>query len=211
VSTEAFAMWPPHEAFYLRSMLVNASSALDSIERVSDVVDAVNELSDDEMRRTVDSTSLLNELQNIVLQAGALSRYFWPSGKKPQYIARGEHLRSKFAVTDQSPLFSRDLRNSLEHFDERLDDYFRGNIVGVILPEYVGRRPTDEQIPYHLFRAYFVDDGIFALLDEEYAISPIADEILRIHKHLRFQADIGDRLRPPVDSSSSNYETPSDY
>jgi len=55
------------------------------------------------------------------------------------------------SINESSPLYSRDLRNSLEHFDERLDDYLRNDIVGILLPEYVGMRPVDEQFPITFF------------------------------------------------------------
>jgi len=151
LSTDKFTIWPPYEAFYLQGMLFNSSSALESIERVTDAIEAIDELAEDEIRSIIDRATLLDELQNIVLQAGALSRYFWPTRKKAHHIARAEHLRWALSINESSPLYSRDLRNSLEHFDERLDDYLRNDIVGILLPEYVGMRPVDEQFPITFF------------------------------------------------------------
>jgi hypothetical protein len=74
------------------------------------------------------------------MQAGALSRYFWPVRKGHEW--RGAQLRSAFGISDDSPLRSRDLRNSIEHFDERLDLFLDGGVTGHVLPEYVG--PFDE-------------------------------------------------------------------
>jgi hypothetical protein len=204
-------IWPPHETFYLQSMLFNSNSALESAERIVDVIATIDGLPDDEIRAIVDPPSLLDALQNVVLQAGALSRYFWPVRKKPHTVRRGERLRRSFAIDETSPLYSRDLRNSLEHFDERLDDYLRGDVVGVILPEYVGRTPVNEAIPFHLFRAYYLDVGVFSLLGEEYAMPPIVDELGRIHERLLFLAQHGGRLRDPDASGfGSTTETPND-
>lgn len=202
-------IWPPHETFYLQSMLFNSNSARESVERIADVIAAVDGLPEDEIRATIDPPTLLDELQNVVLQAGALSRYFWPVRKKPNTVSRGERLRHSFAMSEASPLHSRDLRNSLEHFDERLDDYLRGDVVGVILPEYVGMKPVEEAIPFHLFRAYYLDVGVFCLLGEEYSIPPLVDELGRIHDRLAFLSTQGGRLRYPDDSGSS-IETPND-
>jgi hypothetical protein len=189
------AIWPSHETFYLQSMLSDASSACESIDSVSAVVEAIDGLSEDETRATIDAATFLDQLQNLVLRAAALSRYFWPSRKKPAHIARGERLRWAFGVDERSPLHSRELRDSLEHFDERLDLYLQKEVVGTILPQYVGIRPTNESTPYHLFRAYFLDDGTFSLLGDEYTIPPLADEVHRIYNRLMELDESGGRLR----------------
>jgi hypothetical protein len=201
------AIWPPHEMFYLQSMLFNASSAVDSIDRVTDLVQAIDGMSEDNIRSILDPSSLLDELKNVVLQAGALSRYFWPVRKKPEHIRRAERLRWAFGIDEASPLHSRDLRNSIEHFDERLDIYLRGEVVGVILPEYVGMRPVGESIPYHLFRAYYLDDGTFSLLGEEYSMPALVDEVLRIHDRLIELDSSGGSLRAPNGSDGVGSST----
>ncbi len=89
-------IWPPFEAFYINSMLFNALSAMESISRVADVIEALQALTPEEMREALDRHSFLDELQNIVLQGGALSRYFWPSRKDS--TARGERRHSWAAV-----------------------------------------------------------------------------------------------------------------
>jgi hypothetical protein len=188
-------IWAPFEAFYINSMLFNALSAMESISRVADVMEALQTLTPDEMREALDRHSLLNELQNIVLQGGALSRYFWPSRKES--AARGEQLRLGLGVADDSPLKSRSLRNALEHFDERLDDYLKRGIVGTILPEYVGRSPQNEEVPFHLFRGYFLDKGEFTLLGETYEMQPLVDEITRVYEALVFADEHGGRLQIP--------------
>ncbi len=88
------------------------------------------------------------------------------------------------------------MRNAIEHFDERLDVYLSGHVVGHILPHYVGRTPSqDAGVPLHLFRAYFVDRGVFSLLGEQYEMQPMVDEIGRIHDLLVACAEAGGRLQ----------------
>ena len=98
-------------------------------------------------------------------------------------------------MTDESPLFSRDLRNAIEHFDERIDKYFSAGAFGCFFPEYVGAKPIDDGLPGHFFRAYFVDSGEFRLLDEDYEVKPIADEILFVQAHLERMDAEGGRLQ----------------
>ena len=108
--------------------------------------------------------------------------YFWAARKENEW--RGQILRKAFNVTDLSALKSRDLRNEIEHFDERLDLYLAGGIAGIILPQYIGPLPDVSAIPSHLFRAYYTDHAIIEVLGKRYEINPITKEIGRIHKLL---------------------------
>ena len=196
------AIFPVFEAFYIQSMLFNANSAMESYSRVSDVLDAIEDKNWDEIREMLDSQSLLDELQNIVLQGAALSRYFWPV--RPEYVARGEQLRNGIGLAENSALKSRSLRNALEHFDERLDVYLNQGIVGRILPQYVGPAPQKEQVPYHLFRGFFLDTGEFTLLGEKYDMQPLVEEIVYIYDALMYSEDQGGRLQPPPAAGASS-------
>lgn len=93
---------------------------------------------------------------------------------------RGEELRRQYNISDDSPLKSRDLRNAIEHFDERLDQYFSGAVVGTIIPHYIGSEPPPSQVKCHFFRAYFMDTGVFELLGHRYHIEPLSRELWRI-------------------------------
>jgi len=56
--------------------------------------------------------------------------------------------------------------------------------------------PLEEQegVPVHLFRAYYVDTGVFELLGKRYEIQPLAREVGRIHEQLRLMESNGGRL-----------------
>jgi len=175
-------IWPPYEAFYIQSMLFNSSSAVRSILRLERVFEKLPPHPTIEDVEQLPTKLILNELQNMVVQAGALSRYFWPV--RQEHKPRGELLRRFFGMAEDSPLFNRDLRNAIEHFDERIDRYFSRGAIGYFFPEYVGQKLEEDGVPGHFFRAYFVDTGEFRLLDEEFLMQPMADEILFVHSHL---------------------------
>lgn len=107
-----------------------------------------------------------------------MSRYFWPG--RNGHEKRGEALRHQYGITDESPLRSRELRNLIERFDERIDNYLSKGIVGNIHPHYLGPEPPSSQVKRHFFRAYFLDSGVFALLGQRYEIDPLARELWRI-------------------------------
>lgn len=185
-------IWAPYEAFYISSMLFNCQSAMRSIARVMALFEQLPSPPSHEDVAALPSQKILNELQNMVVQGAALSRYFWPARKG--HDGRAEQLRQVFSVSESSSLYDRNLRNAIEHFDERLDNYLRSGIVGYIFPEFVGPRPIADGVPEHYFRAYFIDIGVFRLLDEEYPIEPLVQEILRLTKQLEIMSSQGGRL-----------------
>ena len=186
-------IWPPFQAFYIQSMLFNSTSAVRSIACLESIFGELTERPTHDDILQLPTKTILNELQNMVLQSAALSRYFWPVRKGHE--ARGKRLRESFDIDESSPLFNRDLRNALEHFDERLDKYVSSGMVGYIFPEYVGPKPEDNGVPGHFFRAYFADSGEFRLLNEEFKIQPLADELLFVHHHLITLDENGGMLR----------------
>jgi hypothetical protein len=167
--------------FYLWSMAAITCAALSSVDAVA---------RDLKRSRRPFSRSkpvgILNHLQNVIAMGAALSRYFWPA--REGHEDRGTLLREQFQVSETSPLKSRDLRNAIEHFDEKLDVYFSRAVVGVVIPHYVGPSRAEGDVPGHLFRAYFTDTGIFQVLDKRFEMVPLVDEIIRIDRRIAKQS-----------------------
>jgi hypothetical protein len=67
--------------------------------------------------------------QQFLVGAGVISLILFPRQRDPgspkgqRSLDRGEELRHIWAVSDDSALANRDLRNSLEHIDERLEEW----------------------------------------------------------------------------------------
>lgn len=183
-------IFSPHEAFYITSLLFCTKSALNSTIYFTDLLEEIQK-----GRKGVEPQTPLNHIQNIVLQGAAVSRFFWPSDKKHNW--RGETLRAAFKVDESSPLFSRTLRNTMEHFDEYLDDFLRENFAGQFIPDYFGPKPPDERGPLIFFRAYFIDTGEFEILGKLFSIPPVVDELGRIHNLLAECDEAGSRFPTP--------------
>jgi len=195
-SGAAKEIWPPFEVFYIHALLFNAQAALNSLASVSEAIgDAINGADKDGMNK-LDQDWVLNHLQTAVVHAAAISRYLWPARKGHEY--RGAALRSALKVVDASPLKNRDLRNQIEHFDEKLDEYLANGIVGIIVPHYVGREPAESEVPGHIFRAFFLDAGVFVLLGQRYDIQPLANELIRVYELLKTMDQQGGRLDLPT-------------
>ena len=189
---EQRTIWPPAEVFYVHSMLFNSRSAVTSIDRVRDIFEAISKGTAGEKGGEREMDEILNNLQNIVVNGAALSRFLWPPRKEHSW--RGDQIRKALEVSDSSPLRSRDLRNDIEHIDETLDEYLENGLVGYVHPQYVGRTQTSE-VPTHYFRAYFVDTGVFQLLGNKYEIRPLAEAIVEFHNKLLSCDANGGRLK----------------
>jgi hypothetical protein len=170
-------------------MLFNTRSAIASINKVIQIIGKINE---NQSFENIDEDELLNNIQNAIIQGAALSRYFWPPRKQNE--KRGEFIRKSLGVKDDNPLKNRELRNLIEHYDEKLDAYFAKGVFGRFLPQFVGTSQGDEDGLYHVFRAYYSDAGLFEVIGEKFEIKPIFIEIIRINELLNFLEKNGGRF-----------------
>lgn len=120
-----------------------------------------------------DSKPLFAHMQALLSAAAMLSKFLWESPRSdPEDVrawakARAARLRSVLEVNDDSPLKRRNVRNSLEHFDDRLDrtllrqggviDYHVGHARSVLIG------PDGDQEPLYLRRLDLVAGTISAL------------------------------------------------
>lgn len=164
-----------HEVLYIESMLTITRTAI--VEQTL-LQRTLNNYFEDE---SVDINIVIDFAQNIIHHAAALSRYFWPIRNKPLHQNRGCLLRKALDIQEPNALQIKKLRDMIEHFDERLDKYLTEFTAGSICPSYIGTRNDNSQGVNHFFRAFYTDDLVFQVLDVEYEIKPIVEEILRIH------------------------------
>lgn len=193
-STAILGIWPPHEAFYIEAMLFCTSGALRAGEGVRAALDRGSRFTFESEEWQEAAREILDAVQTIAVQSAALSRYLWPSRTQTIHAERGARLRGSLGVAEDSPLRDRELRNHLEHFDERLDQFCQALQAGVILPTYVGPIHTDDGMPAYLFRAYYTDVSVFEVLGKRFDIPPLLDEVGRIHDILVECAMNGSRL-----------------
>lgn len=177
---------PPHLAFYSEAIRFNVEAAMTSIEFIADFIKMTNETQGEYEMTSKLQHEILDNIQNMLLHAAALSRYFWPSnsGKHDLHDCRAGTLRELFKVKPDSVLKTRTLRNQLEHFDENLDKYLWSKpIVGCVMPAYVGGEVDKGGVPTHFFRAFYIDTGVFETLGCRYEVQPIVDEICILDEH----------------------------
>ena len=108
---------PVYQAFYIQSMLFNSQSAINSMQKIDDIFEVLlNDPAFDysKVNEIVDVNYVLDHMQNIIVQAAALSRYFWPPAQgsknaKEIYTHRGIYLREQFNIIDENILKDRKL------------------------------------------------------------------------------------------------------
>lgn len=167
----------------------SAAQSIDVLQRWLKFVAA-----DDARALDLPQEALFQELQNILHQFGCLSRYFFPARSTPLHIDRATRLREAFAVPADSPLADRELRNAVEHFDERLDKYLTGHVVGQIIANHVGYSVVESEVPLHVFKGFYVESLTFVLLGQPHEMRPIIAELVRLHNLLVDCEDAGFRL-----------------
>lgn len=99
--------------------LTESAKAIAAIEGVERLFSVRETISDSAERR--ENGSIFEKLRLILTYTASTSRIFWPPGKKAK--ARGDRLRKLVGIPDDHALSDRSLRDNIEHFDERLDDW----------------------------------------------------------------------------------------
>jgi len=70
-----------------------------------------------------DQIEVWSSIQSILVAAGNVSKILWPQEKK--YAVRGKRLRELLKVDDNNILSDRSLRNHFEHYDDRIEKWFK--------------------------------------------------------------------------------------
>lgn len=163
-------IYPMYGAFYVQAILYAAGRADAAFKRFSSV-----------LRANADPVEVVASVHEALGHTAALSRFFFPADKRPLARARAANLRREFTIGNASPLFDRELRNALEHFDERLDEYLLGNITGYIFP---GPMIEDAELADdpvgHIFRLVDPANEAFVLLGTKYYFGAVRTEVQRV-------------------------------
>jgi hypothetical protein len=197
--TEQYAgIHPPYETFYIRSVIYSAGRAREAFERFT-VAKAAGDTNENQV----------SAIHEALGHAGSLSRFFWPSGLggrgklKGLKTARAKKLREAFGLTDNSPLKDRRLRDFLEHFDERLDEYLLRNDAGYFFPDaMIGEVELADERAGHIFKLVDPRSSCFVLLGEKHFFQGIQTEVYSIYDLAVEMDKSGCRLRRDKTDSS---------
>ncbi|KTT68335.1 hypothetical protein [Sphingomonas sanguinis] len=186
VTKDYQGIYPLYEVFYIDSIIYAAERCDDAFSRFDEAVATDGS-----------HAAIFAMVQEALTHSAALSRFFWPPTKNKLCLARGENLRSAFAVDESSPLGQRKLRNALEHYDEYLDDFLLQDRVGNFFPSpIVDHHELADDALGNIFKLVDPDKGICVILGEKYEFDLIRDEVRRILELATTMDNGGSRLRP---------------
>lgn len=131
-------------------------------------------------------TKCFGETQTILVSAGIISRILWPKPmkssrsdlQKTTSIERGKRMAAGLRVSENSVLNDNVLRNSVEHVDERFDD-FRAAVGTGVLDDFVlavGAWPPGI-LPSHCARAYDVPNHEIWLFGKHRDLQAISEAL----------------------------------
>lgn len=137
-------------------------------------------------------SEVFRQTHSFLTHASNVSRLFWPPRlnkkkdestedyvKRAQFTKdRGLKLRELFSLNDQSPLKSRELRDHLEHYDERLDHWSNTSKRRIICSDTIGPPNIVSGIEAtDSMRWFDPTTNSFLFRGESYSLQPIVTEI----------------------------------
>ncbi len=122
---------------YVREIQTQANLALRANQGIIDCLAILRDNSREWRDRQEFMLTTYKEIHSFLTHASNISKLFWPvvnatppTANKPDKLAkwqrttdRGDFLRTLYSMRPSNVLENRDLRNHLEHYDERLDDF----------------------------------------------------------------------------------------
>jgi hypothetical protein len=133
--------------------------------------------------QTNDNKPIFYHIQSLLTACGNVSKLLWGSSAG---VARDERamLRASLGVSDQSILLGRNMRNNFEHFDERIDKWWKGSVHHTFVDMNLGpfnlyARDKDETL---VFRGFDPSYKTLMFWGEKVQLQSIISEIERLHR-----------------------------
>jgi hypothetical protein len=130
--------------------------------------------------RTADSPGAWMAIQNLLNAAANISKALWGQGCK--FATEREPLRASIQVDDTSPLKGAAMRNNFEHFDERLDNWWKEsknhNYVDMNIDVSVSVPMSATRI--EMFRNFDPNTGELTFWSQTFNVSDLLNEAERL-------------------------------
>lgn len=138
----------------------------------------------DETIRSNNVQETFRNLHSFLTHAACISKLFWPPRQKSE--ARGVFLRELLSVKKEtSPgLSNRSLRNSLDHFDERLDEALAKGQGKLFADSNIGPVGAIALGTELVFRHYDPTSRIYTFREQDFDLGQICKEVGDIERAL---------------------------
>ncbi len=171
-------MNPRIETVYLGELLNECENAIAAVRRMN----AILAKSDEPARE------FFREATDFLQHAACASRLLWPApwgnaAQRARAEDRGKHLRDSLGVDSAHLLSNRDLRNHLEHYDERIDEWAatshtRGTADGNIGPRSMFHNLPDSDVMRHFDQ----DTKTFTFRGQAFNVQEIVNAVADVRR-----------------------------
>lgn len=128
-------------------------------------------------------------LQNLLTASANISKALWGVKGNRDLTKQRKPLRDSIGIRDDSPLREVNMRNNFEHFDERLDKWWRKSKRHNIADLSVGPPSTFQGLEdIERFRMFDPSTTNMTFWGEEFNIQNIVNEVTRIFPTLQREA-----------------------
>ncbi len=144
--------------------------------------------------RTTDTDLTFYGLQNLLNAAANISKALW--GQTGRLSAERQPLRDSIGVEDDSPLRQVAMRNNFEHFDERLDRWWKGSANHNMMDRnFFSHAAISGANNLDMFRNFDPKTSDLIFWGQEFNIQALLNEVDRMLPKLREEADKPHRLK----------------
>ncbi len=129
----------------------------------------------------IDKVEVWCSIQSILVAAGNVSKILWPQKKK--YKDRGERLRELLKIDNNNILADRKFRNHFEHYDERIETWFKNQSSSVYVDLAMNPSLSGfHSIPSQSHRGYNSFNNTIVFRNETYDLNAVLNELEKIRQ-----------------------------
>lgn len=189
------------QTVYLREAMTQCEFALNAVRGLNNVLPRLDSdsASDDWRLRITLHQEVFRSIHSFLTHASNVSRMFWPSPPRQKKgeatsaykarcltvprVARGAAIRAAANLPEDHLLRNRQLRDHLEHFDERIDIWRSTSVSHNYLQDYIGPQSGIEGFePTDMMRWFDPTTKQMRFRGEEFDLQGLADGITEVHQ-----------------------------
>ena len=134
-----------------------------------------------------DDERVFNAIQSLLSSQANISKALWGEGRRK--VKERERLRSSIGVDDSSPFHTTDMRDNYDHYDERLERWWRDSKRHIYIGLCIGPLSAIGGVELKdRFRSYDPATKKAYFWDQESDIQALLKEVMRVLPTLREEA-----------------------
>lgn len=134
--------------------------------------------------KAIDQLDYWNSIQSILTAAAKVSKILWPCNNNKKHIERkfrAERLRNLLTISEDNLISKRTIRDHLEHYDERIDEWFKDKKSAVYTDNVIELpKPKWADFPRNYHRSYNPVTKILTFRGDSINIGEVLEELDKI-------------------------------